>query len=144
VYANPLDAHAGEDRSPALTSIPVLLADRLHVVELREPPRGLRNRIGVPELVFAVAERWATGSRTDEIADELVISPLTVRTYVQRVYRRLGVNNRVALLNALALGSGCSEPREPCAAVDAQDRTPPEAAAGAPPPATSTESVDPR
>jgi LuxR family maltose regulon positive regulatory protein len=38
----------------------------------------------------------AAGSSNPEIAQTLVVSVTTVRTQVQSIYRKLGVNNRVA------------------------------------------------
>ena len=38
----------------------------------------------------------ATGSSAPQIAQELIVSVTTVRTQIQSIYRKLGVNNRVA------------------------------------------------
>lgn len=52
--------------------------------------------------VFRVA---ASGASRDDIADRLFISPETVRTHLQRVYRKLGVHSQVELISlAIRLG----------------------------------------
>jgi DNA-binding NarL/FixJ family response regulator len=51
----------------------------------------------------------ATGRDVDDIADELCISPLTLRTHVQRILHKLGVHSRLEAV-ALALREGMIEP----------------------------------
>ena len=51
----------------------------------------------LPASLARVAERVAGGLTDKEISIELGMPLSTVRTYVQRIYRRLGVTNRVAL-----------------------------------------------
>lgn len=52
--------------------------------------------------VFRLA---AQGARKDDIGAKLFISPDTVRTHLQRVYRKLGINSQAELI-ALAAGEG--------------------------------------
>lgn len=49
-----------------------------------------------------VAVLYAAGRSYKAIAQTLGLSPATVRTYLRDCYARLGVNNRVALTDALA------------------------------------------
>ncbi|MER5177291.1 LuxR C-terminal-related transcriptional regulator [Streptomyces sp. NPDC002896] len=51
-----------------------------------------------------IAELAATGLRTREIAERLFLGPRTVDTHLARVYRKLGVSSRVALLHLLRSG----------------------------------------
>ena len=53
------------------------------------------------EVLALLAQRLTS----PEIAEQLYVSPRTVETYVLRVYRKLGVNNRRALAKALDAGS---------------------------------------
>ncbi len=46
----------------------------------------------------------AQGKSDKAIAEDLYVSPLTVKTHLQRIYRKLGVESRAeALSRALAL-----------------------------------------
>jgi DNA-binding NarL/FixJ family response regulator len=58
----------------------------------------------LPPSLGRVASKVAGGLTNKEIADELDLPLATVRTYVSRIYQRLGVRNRVEL--ALVM---CSE-----------------------------------
>lgn len=58
-----------------------------------------------------VAMLFAAGSNHKRIAQRLGLAPATVRNHLSACYRKLGVDNRVALLSALAT------PRERRAAV---------------------------
>ncbi|HZR00045.1 MAG TPA: LuxR C-terminal-related transcriptional regulator, partial [Chloroflexota bacterium] len=51
----------------------------------------------------------ATGREVEEVADQLCISPLTLRTHVQRILHKLGVHSRLEAV-ALALREGLIEP----------------------------------
>lgn len=53
-----------------------------------------------------VAGLVAAGLRRREIADRLVVSQRTVDSHLQRVYQKLGVNDRAGLLAALDDGAG--------------------------------------
>jgi two-component system nitrate/nitrite response regulator NarL len=45
----------------------------------------------------------------DDVADQLCISPLTLRTHVQRILHKLGVHSRLEAV-AFALREGLIEP----------------------------------
>jgi DNA-binding CsgD family transcriptional regulator/tetratricopeptide (TPR) repeat protein len=49
-----------------------------------------------------IAELTVAGMRRRDIAEKLVISPRTVDSHLQRIYRKLGVNDRDGLANALS------------------------------------------
>lgn len=56
---------------------------------------------GLPPRLARVAELVAAGLTDQEIADHMGLTHKTVRTYVSRIYRRLGVSNRVMLTRLL-------------------------------------------
>ncbi len=55
----------------------------------------------------------AQGSRKDEIAEQLFISPATARTHLQRVYRKLGVHSQAELVAIAARAGQLDEEEEP-------------------------------
>lgn len=63
------------------------------------PGRGLEARLSARER--EVSHLAAAGLADKEIARRLGISPTTVRTHIDNAYRKLGVNNRVALTRCL-------------------------------------------
>lgn len=58
-----------------------------------------------------VFESAATGANREMIAEQLFISPQTVRTHLQRVYRKLGIHSQVELIS-LAVRLGITTPEE--------------------------------
>jgi DNA-binding CsgD family transcriptional regulator len=71
--------------------------------ELRERPRSALP----PSLTLQerrVLHHLATGLTNAEIADRLVVMPSTVRKHLENAYRKLGVSNRLAAVNALEGG----------------------------------------
>ncbi len=64
------------------------------------PERALGLTDREAEILLAIAQ----GKTNNAIAEDLYVSPLTVKTHLQRVYRKLGVASRAeALSRALAL-----------------------------------------
>jgi DNA-binding CsgD family transcriptional regulator len=51
----------------------------------------------------SVLEHAASGARTIEIAERLGISEPTVKSHLSRIYRKLGVRNRVEAANVYLL-----------------------------------------
>jgi DNA-binding NarL/FixJ family response regulator len=51
-----------------------------------EAPLSARERVTI--------ELMAQGKRNQEIADELAVAPQTVKNFVTRIFRKLGVRNR--------------------------------------------------
>lgn len=51
-----------------------------------------------------VATKFAQGMTYREIGETLFISPATVRTHLSAIYQKLGVHNKLALANLLAVG----------------------------------------
>lgn len=56
------------------------------------------------------AALYARGHSYREIADQLALSPATVRTYLRNAYAQLGVRNKIALAAALARGPDDGSP----------------------------------
>ncbi|MNH44681.1 putative HTH-type transcriptional regulator [compost metagenome] len=48
-----------------------------------------------------VARLVAEGLSNNEIAEALIISPRTVSTHLEKIYRRLGINSRASLVKYL-------------------------------------------
>lgn len=93
------DGAAGDGHRPRR----VALADDLELVVL---PAGAHApcRLGtLPPSLARVAELVAAGLTDQEVADRMGLTHKTVRTYVSRIYRRLGVSNRVMLTRLLVL-----------------------------------------
>jgi ATP/maltotriose-dependent transcriptional regulator MalT len=59
---------------------------------------GLTNREA--EILLSIAQ----GKTNKQIAEDLCVSPLTVKTHLQRFYRKLGVENRAEALSRALLG----------------------------------------
>lgn len=70
-------------------------------VELITTAAGAADRLGSP-----VISRRAHGLSNREIADQLSLSPATVKRHLKKIYDRVGVRNRAAVLAALIGGEG--------------------------------------
>src|SRR4051794_18320145 len=72
----------------------------------RAAPRGGGGvrpvRSALTDREWEVLDLLATGARTAEIADALVLSGETVRSHIKRVYRKLDVHTRVDAVRAAA------------------------------------------
>jgi two-component system, NarL family, response regulator LiaR len=70
----------------------------------RRPPAigaGLRPvRSELTDREWEVLDMLASGARTDEIAQALVLSPETVRSHMKNLYRKLGVRSREQAIDA--------------------------------------------
>jgi len=58
----------------------------------------LRRSLGLSLLQTAIVKRLFRGRSRQEIAREMAIRPRMVRTQTDRLYRELGVSNRVQLV----------------------------------------------
>jgi DNA-binding NarL/FixJ family response regulator len=65
------------------------------------PSGGLRDSVGRTPLVDVVLRGMSQGKSNGAIGRELFVSEDTVKTHAQRLFRKLGVNDRA---NAVALG----------------------------------------
>lgn len=68
---------------------------------LRNPARSGRSSVGVENLTIREQDmltRICQGATDQEIGAELKLSPNTVRNHVSRLYRKLGVNRRSAVM----------------------------------------------
>ncbi len=72
-------------------------------------PDSAPTPTSLPPSLERIAHLLARGSTDKEIASELDLPVTTVRTYVTRVYRRLGVSSRAQLARAWGARSGGSE-----------------------------------
>jgi DNA-binding NarL/FixJ family response regulator len=68
------------------------------VVQGEATPRLEIERLGLSPSLHRVADGICRGLADKEIAVELDLSLLTVRTYVHRIFRRLGVTSRTQLM----------------------------------------------
>jgi DNA-binding NarL/FixJ family response regulator len=81
-------------------SLPDVLVARLIEV-FRDPERLRRRIIGEPVLTareWQVLQFMREGRSTGEIAEQLVLSPVTVRSHFQAILRKLDLPNRAAVL----------------------------------------------
>jgi DNA-binding NarL/FixJ family response regulator len=106
-HAKVLGADGFVSKSASLPHlIAVLFGDREGSVSRRLSETRLSRR------EQDVATRIAHGETNEQIAQELVVSINTVKTYVSRLFTKFGVTNRVQLANALN-GVGRRSPGNP-------------------------------
>jgi len=101
--------------APAITRR--LIAEFVSRPDPREPPAELGELTGREREILRLV---ATGLSNDEIACRLVISPLTAKTHVSRILRKLGCRDRAQLVS-LAYETGLVTPgaRPETKAIDA-------------------------
>jgi hypothetical protein len=66
-----------------------------------QPRTSMPASAPLPASLQRVAKRVAEGMSDDQIAHEIGLTTKTIRTYVERIYRSLGVHSRAALVLAL-------------------------------------------
>ena len=76
-----------------------------------DPKPGRADLASLTARERQIADILTTGVRTKEIAGALFLSPRTVESHIARIYRKLGVASRLALVAALA-----AQPAEPAKA----------------------------
>lgn len=69
----------------------------------KRPQRGSDGPSGLSKRELQVAERVHSGLTTQQIADELHVSPHTVVTYIRHIYAKWGVNSRRDVVERYAL-----------------------------------------
>jgi DNA-binding NarL/FixJ family response regulator len=75
------------------------------VDEMRSLSSGERTTTALSGREVEVLQMIAYGSTNKEVADALSISPQTVKTYLERIFTKLGVSDRTrAVAVALKLG----------------------------------------
>lgn len=74
----------------------------------READRATEQLVRLTRREREVLARMVEGSKASEIADDLVISPETVRTHIQRILRKLEVHSRDEAV-ALAARTGLAD-----------------------------------
>jgi DNA-binding NarL/FixJ family response regulator len=78
---------------------------RQFVDELRQLSTGERSATALSAREVEVLQMIAYGSTNREVAEKLSISPQTVKTYLERIFTKLGVSDRTrAVAVALKLG----------------------------------------
>lgn len=61
----------------------------------------VKNRLVLSAREYEVLQLVSRGLSYKKIALHIYISPLTVRTHVKNIYRKLGVNNKMEAVNYL-------------------------------------------
>jgi DNA-binding NarL/FixJ family response regulator len=80
------------------------------VLTAGEPETERAALVSLTDRERAILARLARGASTREIADDLYVSPSTVRNHYAAIYNKLGVANRGALLAALRPGDEVGVP----------------------------------
>lgn len=109
IHGNALDDAHEEESSPPTTVVSVLVDERPHAVELRPPTFAQPSSSSNTEIsasMMQVAEAWARGEHVQTIALRTGLTVASVRTYVKRVYRKLGVSSRTQLVPLLFANGG--------------------------------------
>lgn len=79
--------------------------DDLHRLSLLSNPQSLHphviTKLGISPREQEVMALLITGKSYQQIADELFISLPTVKTHVSNIYRKVGVRNKIELINQL-------------------------------------------
>jgi DNA-binding CsgD family transcriptional regulator len=75
-----------------------------HLVERRRQRRPHVDLSSLTDRETEVFDLAAEGLRKEEIAERLYISPATVRTHLQRVYRKLSIHSQAELMSLAVHG----------------------------------------
>jgi LuxR family transcriptional regulator, maltose regulon positive regulatory protein len=99
-------------RYPDAGIFPELLERQERRLRARKPRQGQLDG-ELTERELAVLSLLVGELSTSQIAQNLYVSPSTVRTHVKSIYRKLGVSSRGAALGRPASGGSCSIPHRP-------------------------------
>jgi LuxR family maltose regulon positive regulatory protein len=82
----------------------LLSADPKHGISPAKKPNDATCRELLTEREKEVLQELAVGRTNMQIAEKLCVSLATVKTHINNIYSKLGVNNRVAAVNAIKAG----------------------------------------
>lgn len=85
----------------------VAIRSRLHPVEIETPASDVRQELTRREI--EIISQIAMGRTATQIADDLFLSPHTVRTHVARALRKAGASSQAQLV-AIAMVKGLIDP----------------------------------
>jgi DNA-binding CsgD family transcriptional regulator len=102
---------AGPDEDPTEVTVKVnRVVDRygdplgyLLIGSPNSPEESLQERFSLTDRETAIVSKAAKGWRNSRIAEDLGISEQTVKNHLAAVYKKLGVSNRVELLNLISV-----------------------------------------
>jgi LuxR family maltose regulon positive regulatory protein len=77
----------------------VLSADEKHGIQQQSKAQLQREQHDLTQREKEVLDELAAGSSNIQIAEKLCVSLATVKTHINNIYGKLGVNNRVAAVN---------------------------------------------
>jgi len=69
------------------------------VIKNRKNPKPLKEDFGLTQRETEIIKLVAIGSRNNDIADILCLSPHTVKTHIYHIYKKLNVENRMQAAN---------------------------------------------
>ncbi|MDC0711455.1 helix-turn-helix transcriptional regulator [Stigmatella sp. ncwal1] len=104
IFPVPSSSHAPGARGPAPAGELIIDGQRYHLVPAPEEP-GLAPSLPVPAArvltarEFQIASHVAAGRVNKEIAAELDISTWTVAAHLRRIFSKLGVDTRAAMVS---------------------------------------------
>jgi len=83
----------------------VLSADTKHGIQEKTKNENVKNKDDLTEREKEVLHELSLGSTNIQIAEKLCVSLATVKTHINNIYGKLGVNNRVAAVNKMKLNT---------------------------------------
>ncbi|WP_070138580.1 response regulator [Crocinitomix algicola] len=80
---------------------PAIARKTLKLLARQAPTKNLQTNFGLTEREFEILKILASGKTYNQIAEQLYISPGTIRKHIENLYRKLGVNNKIDAINKL-------------------------------------------